>query len=176
MPFYEKGDVRSPRRGQPAGSASIRARPRTGSQRRSGAAPARPASGAAMPLTSTAPRSRYSKRSPTNRRVPAAMTTASGSAKASKRAARFGVSPTTDCCCAEPSPSHQPGGDANVRLRILENHDHRLPARQPLELPDQRLQRPVLLALRTEVRQRVALRSRHLPGRHRRGNALDLRG
>ena len=45
-------------------------------------------------------------------------------------------------------------------MRVLENHDHRLLARQTLELPDQRLQCPLLLALRTEVRQRVALRSR----------------
>src|ERR1700757_5255880 len=42
-----------------------------------------------MPLRSTAPRSRYSKRSPTSRRAPAAMTTASGSARACKRAARW---------------------------------------------------------------------------------------
>ena len=45
-------------------------------------------------------------------------------------------------------------------MRVLEDHHHRLLARQTLELPDQRLQRPFLLPLRTEVRQRVALRSR----------------
>jgi hypothetical protein len=51
------------------------------------------------------------------------MTTAPGSASACSRAARFGVSPTTDCSCAEPSPDqiadhHQPGGDADTRLEI----------------------------------------------------------
>ena len=45
-------------------------------------------------------------------------------------------------------------------MRVLEDHDHRLLARQAFELPDQRLQCPFLLALRTEVRQRVAFRSR----------------
>jgi len=58
-----------------------------------------------------------------SRRVPAAMTTASGSARACSRAARFGVSPTTDCSFAEPSPirspnDHQPGGDADARLEL----------------------------------------------------------
>ena len=72
--------------------------------------------GAAMPLTSTAPRSRYSKRSPTSRRVPAAMTTASGSARACSRAARFGVSPTTDCSCAEPSPIRSPTTTSPVAI------------------------------------------------------------
>jgi hypothetical protein len=45
-------------------------------------------------------------------------------------------------------------------MRVLEDHDHELPARQTLELPDQRLQCPLFLALRTEVRQRVALKGR----------------
>ena len=72
--------------------------------------------GAAMPLTSTAPRSRYSKRSPTSRRVPAAITTASGSAKACRRAARLGVSPTTDCSCAEPSPIRSPTTTSPVAI------------------------------------------------------------
>ena len=44
-------------------------------------------------------------------------------------------------------------------MRILEDHDHRLLARQTFELADQRLQCPLLLALRAEVRQRMALRS-----------------
>jgi TolB-like protein len=35
---------------------------------------------------------------------PSATTTASGAAKACSRAARFGVSPTTDCSCADPLP------------------------------------------------------------------------
>jgi hypothetical protein len=42
-------------------------------------------------------------------------------------------------------------------MRVLENDEHRLPARQTFELADQRLQGLLLLALRTEVRQRVAL-------------------
>jgi class 3 adenylate cyclase len=58
--------------------------------------------GSVMPLTSTGPISRYSKKSPASRRVRAAITTASGSAKACKRAARFGVSPTTDCSWVDP--------------------------------------------------------------------------
>ena len=45
-------------------------------------------------------------------------------------------------------------------MRVLEDHDDRLTTRETLELADQRLQCPVLLALRTEVRQRVAFRSR----------------
>ena len=68
------------------------------------------------PLTSTAPRSRWSNRSPTSRRVPAAMTTASGSARACSRAARFGVSPTTDCSCAEPSPIRSPTTTSPVAI------------------------------------------------------------
>jgi len=38
----------------------------------------------------------------------AAMTTVSGSAKFCKRAARLGVSPTTDCSCAGPAPIKSP--------------------------------------------------------------------
>ena len=34
-------------------------------------------------------------------------------------------------------------------MRVLENHDHRLPARQTFELADQRLQCPLLLSLRS---------------------------
>jgi hypothetical protein len=45
-------------------------------------------------------------------------------------------------------------------MRILEYRDHRLFVRQTLELADQRLQRPFLFPLRTEIWQRVALRSR----------------
>ena len=40
-------------------------------------------------------------------------------------------------------------------MRILADHDDPLPARQSLDLADQRLQRRFLLALRAEVRQRV---------------------
>jgi hypothetical protein len=45
-------------------------------------------------------------------------------------------------------------------MRVLENDDYRPLPRQTLDLADQSLQRPLLLALRTEARQRVALRSR----------------
>jgi hypothetical protein len=45
-------------------------------------------------------------------------------------------------------------------MRVLEYHYDRLSACQYLELPDQCLQCIFLLSLRTEVRQRVALRSR----------------
>jgi hypothetical protein len=45
-------------------------------------------------------------------------------------------------------------------MRVLEDHDHRLPARQAFELPDQCLECPFLLALGAKVRQRLVLRSR----------------
>src|SRR5215831_18892162 len=45
--------------------------------------------GPAIPLTSTAPSSRYSKRSPRSRRVLGPITTALGLARACNRAARF---------------------------------------------------------------------------------------
>jgi len=45
-------------------------------------------------------------------------------------------------------------------MRIFEDHYDGQLARQALELPDQRLQRPLLLPLRAQVRQRVARRSR----------------
>jgi hypothetical protein len=72
--------------------------------------------GLAMPFTSTAPRSRYSKRSRTSRRVLAAMTTASGSARVCRRAARLGVSPTTDCSCADPLPIRSPTTTSPVAI------------------------------------------------------------
>jgi hypothetical protein len=47
------------------------------------------------------------------------MTTASGSARACKRAARFGVSPITDCSCADQiADDHQPSGNADTRLEL----------------------------------------------------------
>jgi hypothetical protein len=45
-------------------------------------------------------------------------------------------------------------------MRILPYRDHRLYVRQTLELADQRLQRPFLFPLRTEVWQKVARRRR----------------
>jgi hypothetical protein len=41
-------------------------------------------------------------------------------------------------------------------MRVLENHQHRLLARQTFEPAEQRLQCPFFFALRTEVGQRVA--------------------
>src|SRR5215471_5677326 len=89
---------RSPRAGQTggrsAGSAPIQ---RNASNRLStplGRSTCQAGTGPAMPSTLTASRARYSNRSPTSRRVLAAITTVSGSAKACKPAARLGVSPT----------------------------------------------------------------------------------
>ena len=58
--------------------------------------------GPVMPLRSLDPRSSSSKRLPTSRRVPSAMTTVFGSAIPCSRAARFGVSPTMPRSCASP--------------------------------------------------------------------------
>ena len=87
-------------------TSGVNADPRNASKRlatASGRSTCHAGTGASMPFTSTPPSSRYSKRSPTSRRVPGAMTTAPGSARVWSRPARFGVSPTTDCSCAEPS-------------------------------------------------------------------------
>jgi len=70
---------------------AIRANASTGSRRHRAQQPAKPApAGDALHLDGAG--SRYSKRSPTSRRCSRAMTTASGSARACSRAARFGVS------------------------------------------------------------------------------------
>jgi hypothetical protein len=45
-------------------------------------------------------------------------------------------------------------------MRVLEDRNDRLPARQALNLPDQRLQGQLLLPLRTEAGQRVLFRRR----------------
>jgi len=45
-------------------------------------------------------------------------------------------------------------------MHVLKDHQHRLPVRQALELPDQRLQCPLLLALWAEIRQWMSLRCR----------------
>ena len=107
-------------------TSGVSADPRNASNRLStalGRSTCHAGTGSAMPFSSTAPRSRYSKRSPTSRRVLAAITTVSGSAKACRRAARFGVSPTTDRCCAEPRRSiaddHEPGGNPDPRLQLF---------------------------------------------------------
>ena len=49
--------------------------------------------------------------------VPSAMTTLPGSASACSRAARFGVSPTTACSCAAPSPISSPTTTARSQYR-----------------------------------------------------------
>ncbi len=61
--------------------------------------------GSAMPLRFLAPRSSKSKRSPSSFRVLSAMTTVFGSAIPCRRAARFGVSPTTVYSAVEPTGS-----------------------------------------------------------------------
>src|ERR1700720_4229832 len=45
-------------------------------------------------------------------------------------------------------------------MRVLEDDDYGLLPRQTFELADQRLQNPLLLALRAKVRQWIMLRSR----------------
>ena len=85
-----------------------RAAPRSGSRRRPRRAPARRAPGPGMPFSSAAPRSAQENSAPVSRRVAASTTTAPGSARACRRAARFGVSPTTPRSRASPSPMTSP--------------------------------------------------------------------
>ena len=49
-------------------------------------------------------------------RVLGAITTASGSARACSRAAKFGVSPTTPCSCAAPDPTRSPTTTSPVAM------------------------------------------------------------
>jgi hypothetical protein len=44
-----------------------------------------------------------------------------------------------------------------LMMRVLEQHQHRLPRRQPFDLCHQRLRRPLLLLLRGEIGRRIAL-------------------
>src|SRR5262249_32623556 len=60
------------------------------------------------PASCCSPRSSSSNNSPICSRVLAAITRVDGVASACSRAARLGVSPTTDCSCAEPSPITSP--------------------------------------------------------------------
>src|SRR6266516_4496993 len=85
----------------------MRGTPRTDSRRRSHRA-RHARTGAVKPFAATAPRSSYSNRPPVKRCVLCAITTAPGSARAWRRAARFGVSPTTACSCAAPAPMRSP--------------------------------------------------------------------
>ena len=57
-----------------------------------------------------------SNRLPSSLRVPSAMTTVSGSAIACRRAARFGVSPTTPRSCASPDPMRSPTTTSPVAI------------------------------------------------------------
>ena len=95
-------------RGRPAGSASIRATPRTGWRWRSGAAPAKPKPARRCPLVRSLRASGISNSSPVSRRVLAATTTVSGSAKACRRAATVGVSPATSCATNSPPTTTRP--------------------------------------------------------------------
>ena len=95
--------ARAPAR--PAGSAVRRAAPRSGLRRDPRPSTCQAASGSAKPLRRCGPRSASSNRPPTRRRVAWLITTLPGAASAWRRAARFGVSPTTACSCAAPRRS-----------------------------------------------------------------------
>ena len=84
-------------RARQARSGRSRAAPRSGSRLKLGRNAAQARTGPPMPLRSCAPRSSSSKRLPSSLRVLSAMTTVFGSAMPCRRAARFGVSPTTAC-------------------------------------------------------------------------------
>src|SRR5262249_29644869 len=77
------------------------------------------ATGSAIPLSSCRPRSRRRNRSPSKRRVEAATTIVPGSAKAWRRAAKFGGCPTTGASPKRPPAArvpdhHHAGRDANA--------------------------------------------------------------
>jgi hypothetical protein len=76
-----------------------------------------------MPLTSTAPKSRYSKKSPTSRRVAAAMTTAPGSARGLQSGGevrRFADDRLLlrRAFADQIADDDQPGGDPDPRLQL----------------------------------------------------------
>ncbi len=68
------------------------------------------------PRSSDDPRLRSSKRAPTSRRVAAEISTVSGSAAACRRAARFGVSPTTSRSLVSPLPKRSPTTTSPVAM------------------------------------------------------------
>src|SRR5215468_2422254 len=78
--------------------------------------------GAAMPFTSTAPRSPYSNRSPSSRRVVGAMTTAFGSAslQACRQVRRFADDRwlLRRALADQIADDHEPGGDADARREL----------------------------------------------------------
>ena len=119
--------------------------------------------GSARPFTLRGPRAASTKRSPTIRRVESAMTTLSGPASASKRAARFGVSPTTLTSRATSSPTMSPTTTAPVATptgrtaRRLATAAAPSPRRSPGDPPSRRARR----------RPRSPADSRNKPSRHR---------
>ena len=100
--------ARSPRRGRPAASGSAVCLASNRPSARPSPATRQTASGSAKPLRRCGPRSSSSNRPPTSRRVAWLITTLPGSASACRRAARFGVSPTTASSRAAPSPIRSP--------------------------------------------------------------------
>ena len=123
--------------------------------------------GAAMPFTSTAPRSRYSKRSPTSRRVPAAITTVSGLGQGLQTGGE--VRRLADdrlllrrSCADQIADDDQPGGDADARLQ-LDRFD--IEAADSVDRAQPRAHRPlgvVLMRLRVaEIDQHAVA---HVPG------------
>jgi len=133
---------RSPRRGRSTRSSAAPRNARTGlaDDTRAQHLPGR--TGGSDALTSTAPRSRTSKRLPTSRRVPAPITTVSGSARACSRAARLGSRRRPmflrQALPIRSSDDHQSGGNAVRAWSLTEltsrRHtasDHASPARTP---------------------------------------------
>ena len=113
--------ARSPRHGRPAASGPPSAAPR--SALRPGPRP-RPARRHRLgkPLRRRGPRSSSSNRPPSSRRVAWLITTLPGAASACRRAARFGVSPTTASSRAAPFANQladhdQTGRDADPRCQ-----------------------------------------------------------
>ena len=93
-----------------------RAAPRSGSRHAPSPATRQADTGSAKPLRRCGPRSASSNSPPTSRRVAWLITTLPGAASACSRAARFGVSPTTACSCAAPSPIRSPTTTSPVAM------------------------------------------------------------
>ena len=106
---------RSRARARPAASGAARAEPRSGSRSFGPRSPGTPRPGR-QSRRACVPRSANSNSWPSRRRVPPATTTVPGSASACRRAARFGVSPTTASSCAAPSPIRSPTTTSPVAM------------------------------------------------------------
>ena len=87
--------------------------------------------GTAMPLRCCAPRSASSKCSPKSVRVVSLITTCPGVASACRRAAKFGVSPTTASSCDAPSPIKSPTTTKPVLIPIRAAKDSPLGVFRP---------------------------------------------